>query len=840
MKKIFVFFILSYHSILIIKMLLVLIMTFIVCTHYSLAQTIKVLDKTTLQPIPSVTILANNGMTGTITNAMGEAEISAFKNSDSILFSFIGYQPKVLSYSQVESKKFTVLLSEKSYSLGELVVSASRFEEKKEDVPQQIQVMKSRDLQFMSQQTTADVMQQSGNILVQKSQAGGGSPIIRGFEANKVLIVVDGVRMNNAIYRGGHLQNILTIDNSVLEKTEIVFGPGSVVYGSDALGGVLHFYTKNPILSYDTAKNKIHANVFTRYSSANNEKTGHFDFNIRLQKLGFLTGFTYSGFSDLASGKNQDDIYDKLWKRTFYVGRIDGKDSVITNPETNIQKPSGYSQYDFFEKILFQQNSKTSHILNLQYSNSSDITRYDRLSELSGLSSGTSVKGDSNPKFAEWYYGPQKKFFSSYTLNLKTNSPLQDGPARAGSFSDNMRIIIAYQDIGESRHDRKFQKDILNNRIEKLDIVTLNVDFDKKIKKNEFRYGAEATYNKVNSSAFSENINTGEKFLLDTRYPDGGSSMQTIAAYITHTLEITPKFIITNGARYSNVMLRAKFNDTTFFPFPFNEVVQKNGALNGNLGLILMPGKEWRFSMLGSTGFRAPNIDDLSKVFESIPGKVIVPNPELKSEKTYNGEISLSKGFNEAVKLEATGYITRYKNIITSGKAQFNGKDSIIYNGTLSEVLSNFNKATAYIYGTSWNFIADITNSFSVASSLNFTYGRIETDSTDSPLDHIPPVFGKTSFNLKLNKFRGEFFILYNGAKKLKDYNLYGEDNFAYATPAGMPSWHTLNTRASIQFTKNIQLQLACENILDRHYRVFASGISGGGRNFIVTLRGNI
>lgn len=781
------------------------------------AQTAKVMDKTTLQSLPGVTVSANSGQYGTVTNLKGEADISLLKNADSIRFSFIGYQTSVMSYSELRSKKFRVLLSEKSYTLGELVISASRFEEKKEDVPQQIQVMKSRDLQFMNQQNTADVIQQSGNVMVQKSQAGGGSPVIRGFEANKVLLVVDGVRMNNAIYRGGHLQNILTIDNTILEKTEIIFGPGSVVYGSDALGGVIHFYTKNPLLSDSSGKTLTHVNTFTRFSSANNEKTGHADFTIGLKKIAFLTGFTYSDFGDLASGKNPDDVYDKLWKRPFYAVQADGKDSIQSNPKTYLQFPSGYSQYNFFEKILFQQSGRISHIFNLQYSGSSDIPRYDRLTEQSGT----------QLKFAEWYYGPQKRSFGSYTFNLKADK----------GFTDNARVVIGYQDIEESRHDRRFGKNLKNHRTEKLDIVTVNTDFDKKIKKNEIRYGAEITYNKVNSSAFAENIVTNDRLPLDTRYPDGGSSMQSAAAYVTHTIEISPKIILTDGARYNNIKLNAKFIDTTFFPFPFDEVSQENDALNGNLGLILMPGKEWRFSLLGSTGFRAPNVDDLSKVFESIPGKVIVPNPALKPEKTYNGEVSISKGFREAVHLEATGYYTRYKNAIATGKVQFNGTDSIMYDGVLSEVLSNVNKTEAYIYGTSWSFIADITNAFSITGSLNYTWGRIKTDSMEIPLDHIPPVFGKTSLNLKLTKFRGEFFILYNGWKKLQDYNPYGEDNLAYATPVGMPSWQTLNARTSFQFTKNVQLQLACENILDRHYRVFGSGISGTGRNVAATLK---
>lgn len=792
----------------------------VACSQNIFSQTVMVMDKTTLQPLYAVTISGKNSQAGAVTNAKGEADISALKNTDSIRFSFVGYQDRTMSFNEIENKGFKIFLSEKSYFLGELVVSASRFEEKKEDVAQQIQVMKSRDLQFMNQSSAADVIQQSGNVLVQKSQAGGGSPVIRGFEANKVLIVVDGVRMNNAIYRGGHLHNIITIDNSMLEKTEIVFGPGSVVYGSDALGGVMHFYTKNPLLSDSAGKKRAGANAFTRYATVNSEKTGHADFSLGFKKIAFLTGFTYSVFGDLASGKNQDDIYDKRWKRTFYVERVNGNDSVFSNPQNHIQKPSGYTQYDLFEKVLFKQSEKISHTLNFQYSNSSVIPRYDRLTELSGT----------KPKFAEWYYGPQKKLFGSYAFNFKTDS----------AFADNIRIIFAYQDIEESRHDRKFNNHVRNNRTENLSVVTANADFDKKIKKNELRYGAESTFNNVSSSAFAENIVTGEQMAISTRYPDGGSTMNSFAAYFTHTLELSPKMIISDGLRASYVMLDALFNDTTFYPFPFSEVNQKSQAVNGNLGLIFKPGKEWRFSLLGSTGFRAPNVDDLSKIFESVPGKVIVPNPGLQPEKTYNGEVTVSKGFNEAVRIEITGYYSRYNNAISTGRATFNGMDSIIYNGAMSEVLSPLNKAEAFIYGSSWSLVADAGDNFSFSGSLNTTTGKIKTDTTDAPLDHIPPVFGKTGFQLKINRFRSEFFILYNGAKKLEDYNFTGEDNFDYATPSGMPPWSTLNARASFQFSKNFQLLLACENILDRHYRVFASGISGPGRNFVTTLRATI
>ena len=375
-----------------------------------------------------------------------------------------------------------------------------------------------------------------------------------------------------------------------------------------------------------------------------------------------------------------------------------------------------------------------------------------------------------------------------------------------------------------------------------MDIITFNADFAKKLDLHEIRYGLDGWYNKVNSTAYQENIVTGSTVALDTRYPDGGSNMQSVAAYFGHSYEKSKKFIINDGVRVSNIGLSSQFNDTLFFPFPFNSVKQNNLAVNGNLGFIFMPDSGWRFTLLGSTGFRAPNVDDMSKVFESAPGSVVVPNPNLKPEYTYNADFGISKSFNEKVTLGATAYYTLLNNAITTQVGTFDGQDSILYDGQMSRVTMSQNTNQAYICGFNVYLKADVTEKFSITSTINYTYGRIKTDTTYYPLDHIAPVFGKTSFVLKLNKFRGEFFVLYNGAKRSVDYNLLGEDNQAYsADPINgyMPAWMTLNLRAAYQFNKYIQLQLALENMLDQNYRVYSSNISAPGRNFVVTLRGN-
>ncbi len=786
---------------------------------YTYAQKIKVIDRATLQPLPGAVISTPQSDIHAITDANGTAESTPFRNLDSIQFSFTGFHTQVWSYSELEADSFSVALSEKSFDIGEVVISASKFEEKREDVPQQIQVIGARELKFMNVQTSADVLQQTGTVLVQKSQQGGGSPVIRGFEANKVLLVIDGVRMNNAIYRAGHLQNVLTLDNTILEKTEIVFGPGSVVYGSDALGGVMHFHTRNPVLADSGGKTMVHANAFARYATANTEKTIHADVSLGWQSFGSLTSITVSDFGDLRQGAHRDPFYGDFGKRPYYVDQVNGSDSMVVNDHPNVQKFSGYKQYDILQKFLWKPGQYTTHLLNLQYSTTSDIDRYDRLTD-------TDSNGDLEN--AEWYYGPQDRFMAAYSLENN----------RSRKLHDQLRITAAFQDIEESRHNRGFGSDNINHRIENVNVVTLNADLAKQINKSEIRYGAEFTYNDVTSTANKENIVTGQSVPLDTRYPSGGSSMYSAAVYATHTWEASEKFVLNDGLRFSYIGLDALFDDTTFYKFPFEDVSQKNSALSGNLGFAWMPCKGWRFTLLGSTGFRAPNVDDMSKVFESSPGEVVVPNPDLGPEYTYNAEAGISKNIGTRIRVEANGYYTWYRDAIVTGPGTFNGADSIIYEGVMSKVMTSVNEGSAFIHGVGGAVHADVTESLSMYGTINYTYGRVETDSTDVPLDHIPPIFGKAGISLTIKKFRGEVYVMYNGWKHIEDYNPNGEDNEQYATAYGMPAWQTLNFKSAWQINRYAQLQVALENILDQNYRVFASGISAPGRNLVVTLRG--
>jgi hemoglobin/transferrin/lactoferrin receptor protein len=483
---------------------------------------------------------------------------------------------------------------------------------------------------------------------------------------------------------------------------------------------------------------------------------------------------------------------------------------------------TGYKQYDILQKIMFNIGN-VKNVLNIQYSTTSNINRYDRLTE---------INNEGIAKNAQWYYGPQKRLLTAWHLSL----PKSD-------YYDQAEITTAYQDIEESRHNRGFNAAKLNHRTEKVNVLSMNSDFKKTLDKNEFTYGAELVYNKVNSSAYFDNITNGQFGPTDTRYPNGGSNTQSYAVYGTVLNKLSEKIIFTSGFRYSKNRLYSKFTDKTFFPFPFDDITQNSSALTGNIGFIILPKNQWKITVVLSTGFRTPNVDDMGKVFESGNGTLIIPNPNLKPEKTTNVELGITKVIVAKYRFAGSVWYTNYYNALTTDFSTINGSPEILYGGILSKVVTVVNKNKSYVWGISANTDAAITDKLSFSSTINYTYGRIIEGEANYPLDHIAPLFGKTNFTYRQGKFTGEVFALYNGAKDSSNYNLRGEDNHIYsADPVRgfTPGWFTLNLRTSFEIHPQATIQFAIENMANKFYRVFASGLSAPGRNFVLTFRSRL
>jgi hemoglobin/transferrin/lactoferrin receptor protein len=705
--------------------------------------------------------------------------------------------------------------------LKETVVSASGASQSRTAVTQQVAVLRRAEIERVNAQTTADLLQNSGHVFVQKSQQGGGSPVLRGFEASRVLLVVDGVRMNNAIYRAGHLQNIVTVDNNTLEKAEVLFGPASTLYGSDALGGALCFFTKNPILAGEKERLKTTGSAFFRYGTVNREKTGHADVSLGWKKFGVLSSFTLSDFGDLRMGAREGSA-PLFGRRDFYVERIGGRDSLVKNSDPLIQRFSAYRQYDFLQKWYFKPNEYSNHAVNIQVSTSSDIPRYDRLTDPGG--NGTGLRS------AEWYYGPQDRFLASYQYNL----------TRAGWF-DQVQAVASWQVLEESRHTRRFRQTGLTSRVESVQVGSLTLNARKNWELHSIQMGLDAQYNDVQSEAREKNIDTGAEKPASTRYPDGGSTLATAAVYVAHnwqTRHLGERLNITEGFRVGYTRLRAGFVDRQFFPFPYDEATQSTPVFSGNLGAAWAPFERFRVSVNTASAFRVPNVDDLGKVFDSQPGSLIVPNPALTPEKTFNFDLGLAYHIAGRLRWENTVWNTFFRDAIVVAPFRFNGQDSVLYEGVKSRVFAPQNQRNARLWGFASVLEADLSAKIAGSASLGYTHGRIiDPEGRETPLDHIPPLYGRVALRYHTARAGLEGFVLFNAAKPIAEYQLNGEDNEAYAPPGGMPAWWTFNLRGQYRLARWVTIQAGVENMLDVQYRTFASGINGPGRNLYTTLR---
>lgn len=786
------------------------IISTLISTLQLYGQEVRVLSSSDRSPIEHVAVFNTTRERGTITDSMGIINLDIFLLTDTIIFQHPSYVAVNFMRQQL-SGQAVVILNRKRILIDEFVISASKTRESKLIIPYKVEVLDGNVLHESTGFTSADILEGTGNIIVQKTQGGGGSPILRGFEANKILLVVDGVRLNNAIYRNGHLQNSITIDHAILERTEVIFGPTSIMYGSDALGGVIHYYTKDPELSTsDSLKFKMQA--YSQYATATNGIGAHLDFSLGKKRWGFLTSLTYKNLGDIRIGSRRDPYLGDWGQVMHYVDQVNGVDSTLANENTLIQKNTGYTQVDLLQKIRYTPSKYVDWILNLQYSTSSDIDRLDKLNDYSG----------ENLKYASWYYGPQNRFFVSLKNLLKKDNWL----------FTNMTSIVAYQNVDEDRNSRKFRNEMLLSQQEDLNVLSLNMDLLKIWgASHKLNYGVEINHNMVGSQAWYENIQTGEKDPALTRYPEGGSQTWSTSAYASYKWILLNKLVLNAGTRYNWGQLNSSFSNPML---PYDQITIKHGALTGSVGLVYKPTEHWQINTILSTGFRNPNVDDYGKV-RAKDDYVIVPNPELSPEYTYNVELGITRILEGYMKIELVGFYSYLKDAIVRTAFELNGEDSLMYDGDYYKITTNYNAGEAYIYGASLGITANLNKNIHLKGTFNYTYGRNLTD--DVPLGHIPPIFGRTSITYRKSRFFLDTYVVYQGWKRTEDFSPYGEDNEGEAMEYGFPSWWTLNMKAGFEVLKYFDFIIAVENIVDQFYKPYASGVSAAGRNFIFTAR---
>lgn len=785
------------------------------CSFFNVyAQEITVLDAEKGLPITHVFVFNKGKNITAQTDVNGKVNLEDFPPGEAIFFSHLSFITFRLEDKSSIEVKATIRLTPLFRALPSLVISATRFKEPANKLSKKTEQIPEAEIRFSNAQTAADLLGERSSLHIQKSQAGGGSPMIRGFAANRVLISVDGIRMNNAIFRGGNLHNVISIDPFWVENAEVLLGNGSAVYGSDAIGGSMNFYTKNASIDTTEAAG-FKAEAMARYSSANNEKTFGVDLHQTGKKWAFRSISSANFFNSTLMGSHGH--IDFL--RPDFVQRVNGVDSVFVNSEPRRQRFSGYNQFNTMQRFKYSPNRDAAHELGLTYSLSSNIPRYDRLTR----------RRNGTLRHAEWFYGPQEWLMAHHKYS-KNNSQ--------NRWFDNLQTAVAYQFFEESRNDRNLNSLNLNRRKEQVHMLTADLDFSKKTSSRGFlNYGLSFLYNKVNSKGVTENIETQEQTKTSSRYPDG-AKWYNASVYVSYKHYLNKDLTWLSGIRYNWVKLDATI-DQRFFNFPFSDIGYTDDAITGNTGLSWTPNPTWLIKFNLSTAFRAPNVDDAGKIFDSEPGAVVVPNPNLSSEYAYSSELYITKQVFKKLVISAGGFYILLDDALVRRDFSLNGETEIDFDGTLSRVQAIQNAAKSYSYGFDLGLMYPFTKQLSLKTDLSWVNGKEETDDgASSPLRHAAPLNWISRLKYQQNQWIIEAIAQYNGeisaaglavSERNKD-ELFARDKngdlFA-------PSWYRLSIRSTYQLNNNLNLRFAIENITDQRYRSFGSGITAPGRNFI-------
>jgi hemoglobin/transferrin/lactoferrin receptor protein len=800
-------------------------------------------------PLPSVSIYKNEELIG-LSGIDGRSSTISVSPGDTLRFVYLGHATSryVLDRTSKDiSTPVRIVLTPAANQLSTVSVIGRRDELARE-MPYFVETVSAREIELLQSNNSADALADLSGVYVQKSQFGGGSPVVRGFEANRVLLVVDGVRMNNAIYRTGHLQNAITVDVNALSRMELIYGPGSLAYGSDALGGVIHFRTRTPDFRQSQAGWKIGGQL--GYVSAANGKRGGVQLEYGNTDFASYTQLSYNDFGDLRAGRQRPDRFPDFGKRPFYLERIAGRDSLLQNDDPNVQVGTAYRQLDVLQKFRFRLQDQLELKLNVQLSTSSNVPRYDNLSELSG----------GELRWAEWNYGPQNRLLASLRLD--------DRRGRSALF-DLSSLILSQQVVEEDRITRRSGRS--EREINEEDVYSSNLqwDFTKSFGPGRrLNYGFDARYDRVVSKASVFDVDRNIELVdppIATRYPSGGSSLAAAGLYVDYKHELSARLTAQAGLRLNRQWLAATFgaNNPVQWPQQYLDGIKNAaGAVTAAASLRYAHGGH-RLRLLFAQGFRSPNVDDFAK-FRENNGFIQVPNPELGSERSNSLELGYDREI-DGWRIWATGYHTWLNNAIVRDAFSLpDGRDFFISFGDTLRVQANVNAKSARIYGMDFGVEKLFKSGLLLATDLHWLRG-VRTERTAAgdllnlPQDHIPPAYGAASLGYTNEKWTLRLRLRFQLAKAVEDYAVTsfteredgveldreGSSDNLELTPrdpqsgafTGTYAWSTWNFNLSRKISQKVSLHAGVENIFDVHYRTFASGVSAPGRNFLISLR---
>ncbi|HDQ16198.1 MAG TPA: hypothetical protein ENN45_03980, partial [Bacteroidetes bacterium] len=706
----------------------IFLIAYLFALSVAFSQDVTVINAFNNFPLPGVYVYALNSYDTLQTNSYGEVNIDVFSNDDVIIFYHQMFMRERFTKQQLSKNHHVVHMKQ-----GELLDKLSSTSPLKSKVY-------SADLPFFIDIIDLDE-DNSSNVNVERitfSYAERGLSVFRGLEPGKMLLVIDGIRLNNAINRNGKIESLLNYDKTMTMRIQQIYGTGFSIYSADATGGVIQYFTKIVPISQEYPF-IFNMEVNSKYETAVKSSVSNLNFSMATLKFSSFTSLSYGSFGDIKMGENRKHVpqADSLYGlRLYYLERHGNEDISIKNENPFVQKGTNYDQLYFLQKFRVKLSENTNLLLNLHYIYTSDVGIYSGLTEINR----------DNLRFVECKFEPQHKALIS--LNI-----LDERVTRIYDFFSTQNTYVVFD---EYRITRKYQNPVALHQIENLHVFKHNSDFVKVLNINRLLYGINYDYNQLNSEAFFYNIDTDSSWQGLSRYPTNGSFSHDLGLYLNYKWMYHERFHVNLGVRYNANYTNAFFiNTSPQIPLNFTEKKYLNHAPIGSISFDAYT--NWlQLKLIISTARHMPIIDDFGKVMVK-DFVVNIPNENLVSEKLVTGEFGVTIDMKDKLRIFGSIFYTKLFDAIISEHTSLNGTDSIYFGIDGYRLATKVNIPEAYIYGISGgfnsihNFDSQEKIFIRLNTSINYIKGINEQDNISLP--NISPLFGNTNFILNFYSF---------------------------------------------------------------------------------------
>jgi hemoglobin/transferrin/lactoferrin receptor protein len=672
-----------------------------------------------------------------------------------------------------------------------IVVRATRTAGSDLDAPRATSTVTPTEIERRLPQTTPDALAGEVGVVVQKTNQGGGSPVIRGRTGKEILLLIDGQRFNDATFRR-NTQYLNTIDLGAVERLEVVRGPTSVEYGSDAIGGLVNVVTRRTDPTGE--RDHVGGRAYAQFGSANTGTIAHLGVEGEIDGFGFTAGGTWKDFGDLRAGSRGDP-----------VGAVD---------RDGVQDPTAYEEAAASFSLRKRLNDTTTLDLLYLYTQQEDVPRSDRLIANDNQPVAPDLERHFDPQILRWYQ-----------LGLEHDDP--------GATLESFRITATFNNPEENRR-RVRTNDPATVILEKdtSEVFGLSADATLALGDHHVTAGIQANHQTVRSARATVDRTTGARTPSPNgRFPDD-AVYESYGVFVEDRWDLAPAVSWTNGVRWSLFRTAFDLGGLTVGPpgdtlGPFGSVDQTYDDVTFATALSVAVADDTFVHASIARGFRAPNLDDLAVVGDFAAGDRI-PSVDVDPETVHAFELGLKHG-SERLAGELVGAVALYDDLLDNRFAFSQG-------GTDFFRIDNVGRAVVWSTEAVLSYVLVPAEGSGPVQTVYgqgfFNYGENVTD--DEPVSKIPPAQGRIGWRIEAEdgqRWFAEAFV--DGALEQDRLSTADRADPRFA-PRGTPAWWTFNLRAGLRPTDSLRIGLALENVFDERYRVHGSGIDAPGFDAVV------